>query len=409
MESQEKASKLTLKKHNENLIIQTIYINGPITRLEVAETTKLTRTTVDEVVKQLIKEKLVEFEDIGRARVALGRTPKLVRIRKDARHIIAVDLSSDRLRGALVNLRGEIKESMGFDLVKGSEEDILQQIFKIIDALKNLSKNTPLLGIGLSTTGVVNMDTGVLVFSELLDLHNVHFKEMLRGHYDPPPPVYVMNDGQALALGEYTLFPGTPVTNLIVIKTGAGIGGGLILNGKVFYGDGYGAGEMGSIVVGDAEDGIQGNRSNVVPLSAVARDSKIIDRAQERASQTSTSKLHRECYKKSPLSLKLISEAAHKGDSVALHTIAETGRYFGRVIGYMVNILNVHHIRVSGDIHVLGEVLRKAMEDEIKKTSVEALAKKTTIELVNANPDTILIGAATQLLTHAYGIPRFFP
>ena len=149
MELQEKASKQTLKKHNENLIIQTIYTNGPITRLEVAETTKLTRTTVDEVVKQLIKEKLVEFEKIGKARATLGRTPKLVRIRKDARHIIAVDLSSDRLRGALVNLRGEIKDSRSFDLVKGSAEDILQQIFKIIDVLRNLSKNTLLLGLSL--------------------------------------------------------------------------------------------------------------------------------------------------------------------------------------------------------------------------------------------------------------------
>ena len=407
MELQEKASKQTLKKHNENLIIQTIYTNGPITRLEVAETTKLTRTTVDEVVKQLIKEKLVEFEKIGKARATLGRTPKLVRIRKDARHIIAVDLSSDRLRGALVNLRGEIKDSRSFDLVKGSAEDILQQIFKIIDVLRNLSKNTLLLGIGLSTTGVVNMDTGVLVLAELLDLHNVRFQEILKGRFELP--VYVMNDGQALALGEYTLFPGTPVTNLIVIKTGVGIGGGLILNEKVFYGDGYGAGEMGNIVVADAEERVQGDRGSVVSLSAVARDQMIIERTQKRASLDRTSKLYRESYEQSPLCLKLISEAANGGDSVALHIIKETGRYFGRAIGYMVNILNVHHIRVSGAIHVFGEVLREAMKDEMKKTSLATLAKTTTIELVNANPDTVLIGAATQLLTHAYGIPRFFP
>jgi hypothetical protein len=95
----------------------------------------------------------------------------------------------------------------------------------------------------------------------------------------------------------------------------------------------------------------------------------------------------------------------------------ETGRFFGRAIGHLVTAVNVQNILVSGKIHALNlalddfqrPIFHTAMKEEMEKSSQEMLAKKTTIKIVDVNPDTSLIGAATQLLTHEYGIPRFFP
>jgi predicted NBD/HSP70 family sugar kinase len=412
---EEKATRKHSKDHNTRLVFQVIYHKQPISRAEVSRQTKLTPTTVSHIVKDLIQDELVA--EVGSGPSSGGRTPELLCVIKDGRHIIAVDLYSAAMWGCLINLRGDIKQRRSKDLGDGSKKQIMSRLFGLIDELQQLSRKIPLLGIGVSVTGLVNPDTGVLMHSDLLNLDDIHFKQDIEECYEKYKlPVYVMNDGQALALGEYTeytLMPRQQVNNLIVIKTGVGIGSGLVFNGKVFNGDGY-AGEFGDFVVVDGEERIKCKCGNFGCLATVASDQMIIERARKRASKNSTSTLN----EMSELSLDHISEAAKHGDSVARDIIEETGRYFGRAMGYLVNMLNVHHIFVSGPIKVLdiekiGEcplkdpLLWKAMDDEMRKYGRHDLAEKTTIRIVEANSDNILIGAATQLLTHWYGIVRF--
>jgi predicted NBD/HSP70 family sugar kinase len=391
---QEKATRQYTKEHNIRLITQVIYDELRFSRADVARKTKLTRATVTEIVKELISNGLVR--EVGEGQSSGGRIPTLLSIEKDARHIIAVDVSPDQLTGALINLRGEIKEYTTSALDKQNEEVIQEQIFDFINQLKRASKETRVLGIGLSITGVVNTDTGVLLFANRLNnLRNVRFKDILRGQHDGLP-VCVMNNGHALALGEYSLIQGEPpVTNLIAIRTGSGIGGGLILNGKVFDGDGYGAGEFGKDVV-EYTCGKYGK------LAAVATDEAIRDRYEKLASQVPTTNRRRKG--QSRLTLEQISKAAQDRDSVARHIIEETGRYFGRAIGYLVNALSVHHIIVSGDIHVFGDRLRDEMTKEMEIFSDKELATNTIIKIVPVDNKKYLIGAASQVLMHTLGI-----
>jgi len=409
MELQTKASRKSLREHNQTLVFQTIYNCRSTTRVEVAEKTELTRTTVAAVVDDLIKNHLVE--DTGKPRTSrertpsLGRIPTSIRVLKDGRHIIAVDVSHEELTGALINLRGDIKDRIITQLDKQDEANIQDQILDFINNLKRASKRTKLLGIGLSMTGVVNSDTGVLlVANRLRGLSNIRFRDILKGQHDSLP-VYVMNNGQALVLGEYSKMEGEPpVTNLIAIRTGSGIGGGLILDGKVFHGDGYGAGEFGKNVV----ECYRGNYRN---LSSVAIDEAIIERAKKYASKDPASTLDEKLSSKieHEVAFKHIADAARNGDTVAKDTIEEIGRYFGRAIGYMVNILNIQHIIVSGKISVFGDRLRDEMVKEMERFSEMALASHTKIQIVPSDVDKYLIGAATPLLTHEFGIPRFVP
>jgi N-acetylglucosamine repressor len=407
-----KATRKHSNEHNWRLIFQLIYYKHAISRAEIARQTELTPTTVSHIVKDLIRKELVT--EVGSGPSSGGRTPELLSVIKDGRHIIAVDLYSDALWGCLINLRGDIKQRRSKDLGDGSQKQIMSRLYGLIDELQQASRKIPLLGIGVSVTGLVNPDTGVLWYSDLLKLHDVLLKHDLEGRFKPP--VYVINDAQALALGEYTRMPPQSVNNLIVVKTGVGIGSGLVFDGKVFNGDGY-AGEIGDLIVVDGQERIRCKScGNFGCLATVAGDQEIIERARKRASQDPTSTLNNE--EESLLNLDRISEAARGNDSVAIHIIEETGRYFGRAIGYLVNMLNVHHIIVSGhikvlDIKAIGErtlehpLLSKAMTDEMRNYCRKDLAAKTTITVVEANHDKILLGAATQLLTHKFGIMRF--
>jgi glucokinase len=209
-----------------------------------------------------------------------------------------------------------------------------------------------------------------------------------------------MNNGQALALGEFGSFADKSITDLIVIRTGEGIGGGLIHNGEINHGNNYGAGEFGKISVAYDEA-----RNEHVHLTTVATDEMILKRARKLARQDPNRPQRVSRFR----CIEDICQAASKNDGVARQVIEETGRYFGRAICNLVSINSVRNIIVSGRISAMGKSLQTAIEDEVKKLGMSEVAKKTVIDIVPENPNTSLIGAATPLLTHAFGIPRFVP
>src|SRR5437762_13788070 len=101
----QKATQQQTKTYNSQLVLKTIYDHGQISRAEVARLTNLTRTTVSDLVGELQEKGLVG--EIGHGPSAGGRSPVLVSVIPDARHLVSVDLANVEFRGALVNLRNE--------------------------------------------------------------------------------------------------------------------------------------------------------------------------------------------------------------------------------------------------------------------------------------------------------------
>ena len=105
-----KATHHETRAHNEQLVLGTIYTSGRISRAEVARRTGLTRTTVSDVVMGLLRERLAH--EIGRGPSTGGKAPILLEVSSDARHLIGLDLGDKVFRGAIVDLRGEIVQSI---------------------------------------------------------------------------------------------------------------------------------------------------------------------------------------------------------------------------------------------------------------------------------------------------------
>ena len=103
-----KATRLQTKNHNRDLVLRTVFAHESISRAEVARITNLTRTTVSEIVNGLLEEKLVE--EIGKGESIGGKTPILLSVVADSRFLIGLNLAQDKFIGAILNLRGEIKE-----------------------------------------------------------------------------------------------------------------------------------------------------------------------------------------------------------------------------------------------------------------------------------------------------------
>ena len=105
-------------------MLRTIFANESISRAEVARVTRLTRTTVSEVVNGLLAEGLVE--EVGRGESLGGKSPILLSIVADSRYLIGLNLGQDKLVGAIVNLRGEIKETVEVPVPEGDGKDALE-------------------------------------------------------------------------------------------------------------------------------------------------------------------------------------------------------------------------------------------------------------------------------------------
>src|SRR5947208_15512703 len=106
MRTLQKATQQQTKLYNGRLVLKAIYDRGQISRADVARLTSLTRTTVSDLVADLLERGLVE--EIGFGQSMGGRSPMLLSVVDDARHMIGIDLANDELRGAVVNLRNEI-------------------------------------------------------------------------------------------------------------------------------------------------------------------------------------------------------------------------------------------------------------------------------------------------------------
>src|SRR6266545_568375 len=102
----EKATREQTKTHNTSLVLKTIYQQGDISRADIARITNLTRTTVSDIVAELIEEGLLVETGIGES--AGGKPPILIKVEEDARQLICLDLSAHPFTGAVVNLRGRI-------------------------------------------------------------------------------------------------------------------------------------------------------------------------------------------------------------------------------------------------------------------------------------------------------------
>ena len=388
----QKATQQQTRAYNSNLVLKTIYDQGRISRADVARRTNLTRTSVSELVSELQERGLVEEVGIGQS--IGGRSPILLSVMDDARHLVSLDLASDGFRGAVVNLRNEVITAANVPVHISQGESALERVFELVEILL-ASTTKPVLGIGIGTPGLVDTTNGVIVRAVNLDWRDLPISALLQELYGLP--VYVANDSQIAALARYMSSKDLN-TNLVVIKTGHGVGAGIVLNGQLFQGDGFGAGEIGHIVV--EEGGEQCRCGNFGCLETVVSTQGIACRARALASAHPHSILNDS---KSQITPQAIGEVALAGDEVARRVIEETGRYLGIACANLVGALNPRHILLAGSVTSLGAPLLEAVHKELVRRSLPMLAQATHIELAEPDPDMVIHGASVLVLTHELG------
>jgi N-acetylglucosamine repressor len=393
----QKANHTRTRTHNSQLVLKTIYEGGPISRADIARATRLTPPTVSDVVADLMEQELVE--EVGYGPSTGGKRPILLGIIDDSHHLIGLDLARGDFRGAIINLRGEIRHRVDLPLRKRNGEAALALVYRLVDTLLEASSR-PLLGIGIGAPGLVDALNGVVRRAVNVDWRDVPLRQLLQERYNLP--VYIANDCQVAALAEYTFGQSSSSQDLVVINAGYGVGAGIILNGQLLHGNPCGAGEIGHVVV--AEGGEPCQCGNFGCLETVASSRAIVRRAQEIAQSDPNSRLHQFVATPEVISLESICQAADTGDQAVRQMVAEVGRSLGIAAANLVGVLGSCRILLAGSVTCLGPFLLNAMHEEMCKRSFSPLAQQTMVDMVSLGTDIVLLGASALLLSNELGL-----
>ncbi|HVG32921.1 MAG TPA: ROK family protein [Pyrinomonadaceae bacterium] len=298
---------------------------------------------------------------------------------------IGVDLSGKTIRAALVTDDGRLIERREAPM---NGDKLTAQVARIVTELRDVAPNVEAIGVGVR--GLVNPRTDRVYIST--DLPSV-----VHGDFHPELMaatglrVELWNDANAAAYGEYKVGAGRGSRDMFYVTIGTGIGGAIILDGKLWFGASGFAGEFGHITI-DAE-GVECICGNTGCLETVASAPNIVRRANERLYRDNTSSLSKLALNRDFTAADIAREAK-QGDDFALLMIERTGKYIGAAVASVINLLNIERIILGGGVMEAGDLILNAIIREAGRRSFQPCFEATQLAAAVLGTDAVPIGAA---------------
>lgn len=307
-------------------------------------------------------------------------------------YYVGIDLGGTNIAGGLVDENGKILSELSVPTM--AERDYKEIVKDMADVSKKVIEKAgvsidDVAGVGIGCPGAIDNANGVCTYSNNLHMDHANIAEEFRKHLDLP--VNLENDANAAALGEYAI-NGNGVNNFVFVTLGTGVGGGIILDGKIFRGfNGVGA-ELGHTVVN--QDGEMCNCGRRGCWEAYASVSALIRLTREAMDNAPDSLMHEEAKKEGKVSGMTSFAAAKKGDKAAQAVVDKYFEYIGVGITNIVNTFQPEKVVIGGSISKEGDYLLKPVQKYVEAHDYNRYMKKAKIEIATLFGDAGIIGAA---------------
>ncbi len=305
-------------------------------------------------------------------------------------YYIGVDLGGTNIAVGLVNENAEIvnKESIKSKLPRPAEEllkDMAQLIIKVCsDAGVSMNE---VKSIGIGTPGSCDCANGVLVYANNLGYENVSFKDEIHKYIDKP--VYIENDANVAALAEY-IKKGRKMECFVAVTLGTGVGGGVIINGKIFSSFNGAGAELGhTVMVCDGEPCTCGRNGC---LEAYASATALIRQTKAEMEKSPESLMNE--IGKVKVTGRTAFDAARQGDAAGKKVVDNYIRYVAEGITNIVNIFQPEELVIGGGVCNEGDYLLLPIIEYVKKNQYVKNLKTTKISIAELGNDAGIIGAA---------------
>ncbi len=309
-------------------------------------------------------------------------------------HVLAADVGGTNTRMAVVNESGDILTLLKKSTYcKEGREEMIR--FIVSFAGETIEKSTlpkeEICGMGIGFPGPLNAETGTIFNPPNLNgWDSVPLRDILEKELRVP--VAIENDANAAALGEWWKGAGSGTNSLFCITLGTGVGGGIIIDGKVWHGASSIAGEIGHTTV--MRDGIKCACGNIGCLEAYACSGGILKRVND-----ALLKEVGNCGLEPLTNLKQVDQMIMQGNEIVLNVIKETGVILGIAIANIANLLNPEMIVLFGGVTNLGEHLVRPLKEEVKRIAFKKATESLRIELSQLGDNSGVLGAARNILT----------
>jgi predicted NBD/HSP70 family sugar kinase len=375
--------------NKRSLLLRLIRAAQPITRTEIAERLGIDKSTVTENVSPLTAAGILR-EEVANA-AAQSRKQRVLSFANDGSYFIGVNLGVRRSQVGVTTLKGEIENETDFETPSDADR-ALENVLACVDEIVKHRPDEKLVLIGVSVPGVVDASNSSLVFAPNLNWRSVDVVGAL-GKYRVP--VVVENDSTAAAMYEARLKIRNSsdglMTNFILVRSGTGIGVGLVIGSEVYRGSGSTrgiAGEFGHMtIMAGGKQCVCGNRGCWEKYaSAAAAASLYLGDRSLRPGETV------------PRFVEIVAKAEN-GDNRSRRTLEMIGNYLGIGIANVIMGIGVPRVIISGRLVYGWRFIEQPMREAIERSIV---GKTSGWSVEAGEPAGAAIGGALEVAVESY-------
>ena len=356
------ADQATVRRNNLGVVLRHVRDAGPRSRARIAQDTGLNKATVSSLVSELADRRLITAGDVDRAG-SVGRPGLIVHL--DGRSVcgIGVELNVEYLAILVLDLQGEtlFEHRVPLDVDELGAERTLDEVARLVrQGLDAASRHGAVpVGLTVAVPGLVRSDDGVATYAPNIGWHDVPVLDELRARVDLGFPIRVENDANLSAIAEWAMGSEARTPDLVYLTGEVGVGGGLIVDGRLLRGAGGLSGEVGHTSLGDPERtcgcGRRGCWETVVGLTALLNaaadpDDPVHDHGRDLETR-----------------LAELAARADAGDRRTLEALHQVGTALGNGAAVLINVFNPQVVLLGGYFAVLGRFLIEPMAAELRE------------------------------------------
>jgi glucokinase-like ROK family protein len=384
-----------VREINLSAIMHHLRENAPVSRSGLAELTGLNKTTVSSLVRELIDYDLVrelqlDFRGVGRPAVLLQLNP-------DAGCIISCEIGVDFVSAVRTNFAAEIlwrhQISTHRDL---GQRTIIERTLAVLHQAIESGRSSchRLLGLAVGVPGLVDENSGTLLFAPNLGWENVPLQSILSQAIDAH--IIVDNEANLAALGEYFFGAAEHAREMLYISAGVGLGGAIVRGGHLFRGSTGVAGEFGHMTMDP--NGALCSCGNRGCWETQVSQSALFNHIRQAIGRGRISiipdmldgDLDR-------LTVATVVDAAQVDDGAALEALAEVGHHLGIGIASLINALNPELVVFGGILSLAGSFLMPIVQEELQRRALRWNETASEVRLARHGFDASVIGGVAKI------------
>lgn len=310
---------------------------------------------------------------------------------------LGCDLGGTNLRAAIINVQtGAVLHQSSIPTLARDGHDAV--MMRMADLFKQLIQSAGLKkdeigGIGIGVPGVLDLDKGETLLLPNLPgtWPHVPLRDTISNLTDLP--VAILNDVRAITYGEWRFGAGRGVDSVAVLAIGTGVGGGLVIDGKLYMGIGGTGGELGHMVID--YNGPRCGCGNYGCLEAFASGPAIAAMGMKALAQGLTTQIGALCaYDLNRITPELIANAAESGDEIAQEIYEKAGFYLGVAASSICVAVGPRRIILAGGVAQAGRLLLDPMERTMRERVHAMPVEQVEVVLAQLGNNAGVIGAA---------------